>query len=57
MRVYCKVKTCANWEDGHCINTTLPGINAIHIDEDARCTCYVPMPVIIEDDEAGVEDR
>lgn len=43
MIVFCDCLDCTNWCDGLCDNRK-PGMEAIRIDEDARCTDYVPKP-------------
>ena len=44
MIVYCDCTDCANWDDGFCKNQRKTGLVAIKIDEDARCSDYVPKP-------------
>ena len=44
MRVLCDARTCANNLAWHCINSDTSGVNAIKIDAEGRCMCYVPEP-------------
>lgn len=44
MIVYCDCRDCANWSDGGCDNKWPINFAAIKIDDEGRCTDYVPKP-------------
>ena len=44
MIVYCDCRDCTNWREGRCENKWPIGTEAIKVDEDARCSDYVPSP-------------